>query len=97
MGLAFILLHSRAVNRRVNQLLREKNGKIEEQKETLEHQAVQLLLNNQQKDKLFSIVAHDLRGPLNSLKSLTNLELMRAASILYLIISVSTECCGRML
>ena len=69
-GLAFILLHSRAVNRRVNQLLREKNGKIEEQKETLEHQAVQLLLNNQQKDKLFSIVAHDLRGPLNSLKSL---------------------------
>jgi two-component system sensor histidine kinase/response regulator len=69
-GLAFFLLRSRAVNRRVNQLLREKNEKIEEQKEALEHQAVQLLLNNQQKDKLFSIVAHDLRGPLNSLKGL---------------------------
>jgi signal transduction histidine kinase len=68
--LAFILLRSRAVNRRVNQLLLEKNEKIEEQKEALEHQAVQLLLNNQQKDKLFSIVAHDLRGPLNSLKGL---------------------------
>jgi signal transduction histidine kinase len=68
--LAFILLRSRHVNRRINQILREKNEKIEEQKETLEHQAVQLLLNNRQKDRLFSIVAHDLRGPLNSLKTL---------------------------
>jgi len=68
--LAFILLRGRTVNRRINQLLREKSEKIEEQKEALEHQAVQLLLNNQQKDKLFSIVAHDLRGPLNSLKGL---------------------------
>jgi signal transduction histidine kinase len=68
--LAFILLRSRNVNRRMNQLLREKNEKIEEQKETLEQQAVQLLLNNRQRDKLFTIVSHDLRGPLNSLKTL---------------------------
>ena len=66
--LAFILLRSRRVNRRMTRLLQEKNGQIEEQKETLEQQAVQLLLSNQQKDKLFSLVAHDLRGPLNSLK-----------------------------
>ena len=66
---AFILWRSRFVNRRMNRLLREKNEKIEEQKETLELQAVQLLLNNQQKDKLFSVVAHDLRAPLNSLKA----------------------------
>ena len=72
--LAFILFRSRYVNRRVNQLLREKNEKIEEQKETLEQQAVQLLLNNRQKDKLFSIIAHDLRGPLNSLKGLMDLQ-----------------------
>jgi two-component system, sensor histidine kinase and response regulator len=68
--LALLLLRSRNLNRRMNQLLREKNEKIEEQKETLEQQAVQLLLNNRQKDKLFSIVSHDLRGPLNSLKTL---------------------------
>jgi signal transduction histidine kinase len=68
--LAFILLRSRNVNRRMNKLLREKNEKIEEQKETLEQQAVQLLLNNRQKDKLFTIVSHDLRGPLNSLRTL---------------------------
>jgi signal transduction histidine kinase len=69
---AFVLLRGRRINRRMNQLLREKNEKIEEQKEELEHQAVQLLLSNQQKDKLFTIVAHDLRGPLNSLKVLMN-------------------------
>jgi signal transduction histidine kinase len=67
---AFVLLRNQAVNRKMNQLLREKNGKIEEQKEELEQQAVKLLLSNQQKDKLFTIVAHDLRGPLNSLKLL---------------------------
>jgi two-component system sensor histidine kinase/response regulator len=72
--LAFILWRQRAVNRRVNRLLREKNEKIEEQKEILEQQAVQLLLNNQQKDKLFSIIAHDLRGPLNSLKGLMDFQ-----------------------
>jgi two-component system, sensor histidine kinase and response regulator len=72
---AFILWRSRFVNRRVNRLLREKNEKIEEQKETLELQAAQLLLNNQQKDKLFSVIAHDLRVPLNSLK--TVLEFLR--------------------
>jgi two-component system sensor histidine kinase/response regulator len=68
--LAFIQLRSRRINRRNNQVLREKNTQIEEQKETLEQQAVQLLLNNRQKDKLFTIIAHDLRGPLNSLKGL---------------------------
>jgi len=68
MLLAFILFRARVVNRRMNRLLQERNAKIEEQKEILEQQAVQLLLNNQQKDKLFSLVAHDLRGPLNSLK-----------------------------
>lgn len=68
--IALLLMKSRRAERRMYQILMEKNEKIEEQKEAIEHQAVQLLLNNEQKDKLFSIVAHDLRGPLNSLKGL---------------------------
>jgi signal transduction histidine kinase len=68
-----LLQRSRANSRRSNKELFDKNAKIEQQKEAMEHQAVQLLLNNQQKDKLFSIIAHDLRGPLNSLKGLLDL------------------------
>ena len=71
--LAFVLFRSRASKLHINQLLQLKNGEIGHQKEELEHQAVQLLLNNQQKDKLFSIIAHDLKGPLNSLKGLLDL------------------------
>jgi signal transduction histidine kinase len=70
---ALLLQRSRAASKRSNKELFDKNAKIEQQKEAMEHQAVQLLLNNQQKDKLFSIIAHDLRGPLNSLKGLLDL------------------------
>ena len=59
--LTFVLFRSRAVKQKTNQVLQANNEKIE-------HQALQLLINNQEKDKLFSIVAHDLRVPLYSLK-----------------------------
>jgi len=77
---AIVLYRSRKGNRQTNLLLQAKNQEIHRQKEEMEHQAVQLLLNNQQKDKLFSIIAHDLRGPLNSLKGLMDLLKEKALS-----------------
>jgi len=70
---AVLLQRSRAASKKSNKVLCDKNKEIEQQKEAMEHQAVQLLLNNQQKDKLFSIIAHDLRGPLNSLKGVLDI------------------------
>ncbi|GAA4297272.1 tetratricopeptide repeat-containing sensor histidine kinase [Nibribacter koreensis] len=60
-----------------NQLILEKNASIQEQANALvvqsgllQSQKEQLENLNQVKDRLFSIVAHDLRGPLISLQSL---------------------------
>lgn len=49
-----------------NRLLKEKNDLIEQQ-------AQQLRSLNTTKDKLFSIIGHDLRGPLNSLRGMMDL------------------------
>jgi len=49
-----------------NKLLKVQNQIIEKQKRDLE-------ILNQTKDKFFSIVAHDLKSPLNSLKGFSNL------------------------
>lgn len=71
LGVAAISLYnSRAAKHRNNQLLEAKNREILQQNEEIEKQAALLQLSNLQKDRLFSIIAHDLRGPLGSLKSL---------------------------
>lgn len=52
--------------KKINLLLREKNQEINQQKQELEKM-------NKAKDKFFSIVAHDLKSPINSLKGFTNM------------------------
>lgn len=58
--------------KRVNSMLREKAGLVEEQRKKEE-------TANHAKDRLFSLIAHDLRGPIGSLKML--LEMMQDGSM----------------
>lgn len=52
---------------------RENLAQLAEQKKEIQKQAEELNYLNGVKDKLFSILAHDLRGPLNSLRGLIQL------------------------
>lgn len=60
--LAFLFYRNTRYQRRNNRLLTEKNAEIQRQKE-------QLTQLNATKDKLFSIISHDIRSPLNSLEA----------------------------
>lgn len=61
--LALVLLYSNRLKKRANNELASKNKEIAEQ-------ATQLKSINTTKDKLFSIISHDLRSPLASLRGL---------------------------
>jgi two-component system sensor histidine kinase/response regulator len=78
--LVVVLYRSRIVKEQNNRQLMAKNLEIAEQNKRIELQAADLRHNNSQKDQLFSIIAHDLRGPLNSLKSLLDLLKKRSLS-----------------
>jgi signal transduction histidine kinase len=53
--------------------LKEINDKVNAQKLVIESQSKELKVVNSTKDRLFSIIAHDLRGPLSSLKGVMQL------------------------
>ncbi len=63
-----------------NVLLQAQNAEIQQQKEEISVQAEALTHLNQTKDKLFSIISHDLRSPLNSLRSALDLLEMQHLS-----------------
>jgi len=64
--LVFVLLYSNWIKRKANDLLEAKNQEIQEQ-------ALQLSNLNSTKDKLLSIISHDVRGPIASLRGLINI------------------------
>jgi two-component system, sensor histidine kinase and response regulator len=64
--LVFVLLYSNWIKRKANDLLETKN-------EEIQAQALQLRNLNSTKDKLLSIISHDVRGPLASLRGLVNI------------------------
>ncbi|WP_158978568.1 tetratricopeptide repeat protein [Cellulophaga sp. L1A9] len=51
---------------RTNKLQKKYNKKLQEKQETLLTREVQLSESNKTKNKLFSIIAHDLKGPISS-------------------------------
>lgn len=66
-ALATIFFYHNRNNRRAKRLLEEKNTEIERQTHELQNL-------NSAKDKLFSIVSHDLRSPVASLRALMDLS-----------------------
>ena len=64
--LVFVLLYSNLLKKKANRLLGTKN-------EEIQAQALQLRNLNVTKDKLLSIISHDVRGPLASLRGLINI------------------------
>lgn len=67
------ILYSYNEKKKANQLLHQKNVEISRQNVEIHEQAQQLRELNNLKDKLFSIISHDLRSPLGSLITLLNL------------------------
>jgi len=67
------ILYSYNEKKKANHLLHQKNVEISRQNVEIHEQAQQLRELNNLKDKLFSIISHDLRSPLGSLITLLNL------------------------
>jgi ligand-binding sensor domain-containing protein/signal transduction histidine kinase len=72
------VVHQKEEAERQKSLVEEKNQEISRQKEELEAQAEKLQESNMIKNKLFSIIAHDLRSPLIELGSLVSLYNLHA-------------------
>lgn len=72
-ALLFVVLRAQQIQKRTNKELEEKNKSIEQQREEMQLQAEKLQELNQLKSKLFSVIGHDLRGPINSLQALLDL------------------------
>ncbi|HYG02781.1 MAG TPA: HAMP domain-containing sensor histidine kinase [Chryseosolibacter sp.] len=68
-----LLIRYRRLQEKTNDELSSKNRDIEHQKEEIQSQAETLQQLNDLKLKLFSVISHDLRGPLGTLHSLLDL------------------------
>lgn len=71
--LLFVVFRSQRIQKKTNKELEEKNKSIEQQREEMQLQAEKLQELNNLKSKLFSVIGHDLRGPINSLQALLDL------------------------
>jgi signal transduction histidine kinase len=65
-----ILIKTNKKRKRVNEELETSNRRLHQMNSTVQEQNDELEQVNEIKNKLFAIIAHDLRGPLSSLQSL---------------------------
>ena len=78
-GILFLVLlvsaltRLRTIQNKTNRNLATKNAAIEQQKHAIQVQAENLRQLDQVKTKLFSVISHDLRGPISNLQSLLEL------------------------
>ena len=70
---SFIYYRQKRRQQHINKLLEEKNSEVLTQKTNLDDQAQKLNDLNLLKDRLISILAHDLRAPLSTLRGLFSL------------------------
>lgn len=75
---AFALMYIRQ-KKRINRVLRERAASIEEERRLEEERRKKEEAANHAKDKLFSLIAHDLRGPIGSLVMM--LDIMQKGSL----------------
>jgi two-component system, sensor histidine kinase and response regulator len=73
LALLFFLGRLRILQRKTNQTLSAKNAAIEQQREQMQSQAEKMQQLNHLQNKLFSVISHDLRGPISNLHSLLEL------------------------
>lgn len=71
--LIFVLTRLGRIQSKTNRNLASKNVAIEQQKMAIQLQAENLRQVDQIKTKLFSVISHDLRGPISNLQSLLDL------------------------